>query len=160
MPHGSIKDVLELFVPENKLNSVRAEAEMLPSIEITKVLRVLCFTYNLALPRAEDSTGVLLEGAPFFLRLCPFVVEVYGELKCGPDPQPFTAVCSSDAAAGQGCQSPALCHYNHTSCCAKKVRESGFKKPGTNSPQFMNVLCFEGKEMSVLLQQKGKKSNL
>ncbi|XP_075573473.1 bifunctional 3'-phosphoadenosine 5'-phosphosulfate synthase 2 [Pelecanus crispus] len=37
VPHGSIKDVLELFVPENKLNSVRAEAEMLPSVEITKL---------------------------------------------------------------------------------------------------------------------------
>lgn len=37
VPHSSIKDVLELFVPENKLNSVQAEAEMLPSIEITKV---------------------------------------------------------------------------------------------------------------------------
>ncbi|XP_076195620.1 bifunctional 3'-phosphoadenosine 5'-phosphosulfate synthase 2 isoform X1 [Aptenodytes patagonicus] len=37
VPPGSIKDVLELFVPENKLNSVRAEAEMLPSVEITKL---------------------------------------------------------------------------------------------------------------------------
>lgn len=53
MPHGSVKDVLELFVPENKLDSVRAEAEVLPSIEITKVSlcvdAVLCFTYTLAL---------------------------------------------------------------------------------------------------------------
>lgn len=37
VPCASIKDVLELFVPENKLHSVRAEADMLPSIEITKV---------------------------------------------------------------------------------------------------------------------------
>ncbi|XP_008936528.1 PREDICTED: bifunctional 3'-phosphoadenosine 5'-phosphosulfate synthase 2-like, partial [Merops nubicus] len=37
VPHGSIKDVIELFVPENKLSSVRAEAEMLPSVEITKL---------------------------------------------------------------------------------------------------------------------------
>ncbi|XP_027548705.1 bifunctional 3'-phosphoadenosine 5'-phosphosulfate synthase 2 isoform X1 [Neopelma chrysocephalum] len=37
VPRGSIKDVLELFVPENKLSSVRAEAEKLPSVEITKL---------------------------------------------------------------------------------------------------------------------------
>lgn len=37
VPHGSIKDVLELFVPENELSSVRAKAEMLPAVEITKV---------------------------------------------------------------------------------------------------------------------------
>ncbi|KAM6104824.1 bifunctional 3'-phosphoadenosine 5'-phosphosulfate synthase 2 [Pterocles gutturalis] len=37
VPHGSIKDVLELFVPKNQLNSVRAEVEMLPSVEITKL---------------------------------------------------------------------------------------------------------------------------
>lgn len=38
VPQGSIKDVLELFVPEDKLSSVRAEAEKLPAVEITKVL--------------------------------------------------------------------------------------------------------------------------
>lgn len=38
MPQGSVKDVLELFVPEDKLSSVRAEAEKLPAVEITKVL--------------------------------------------------------------------------------------------------------------------------
>ncbi|KAK2530794.1 Papss2 [Columba guinea] len=37
VPHGSIKDVLELFVPENNLSSVRAKAEMLPAVEITKL---------------------------------------------------------------------------------------------------------------------------
>lgn len=37
VPHSSVKDILELFVPENKLNTVQAEAEMLPSVEITKV---------------------------------------------------------------------------------------------------------------------------
>uniref|UniRef100_A0A8C5TXV8 adenylyl-sulfate kinase n=1 Tax=Malurus cyaneus samueli TaxID=2593467 RepID=A0A8C5TXV8_9PASS len=37
VPHGSIRDVLELFVPENKLSSVRAEAEKLPAVEITKL---------------------------------------------------------------------------------------------------------------------------
>lgn len=38
VPQGSVKDVLELFVPEDKLSSVRAEAEKLPAVEITKVL--------------------------------------------------------------------------------------------------------------------------
>ncbi|NWW74586.1 PAPS2 synthase, partial [Climacteris rufus] len=37
VPQGSIKDVLELFVPEDKLSSVRAEAEKLPAVEITKL---------------------------------------------------------------------------------------------------------------------------
>ncbi|NXH81499.1 PAPS2 synthase, partial [Edolisoma coerulescens] len=37
VPQGSIKDVLELFVPEDKLSSVRAEAETLPAVEITKL---------------------------------------------------------------------------------------------------------------------------
>lgn len=32
-----MKGVHELFVPENKLDQVRAEAEALPSLEITKV---------------------------------------------------------------------------------------------------------------------------
>lgn len=38
VPQGSVKDVLELFVPEDKLSSVQAEAEKLPALEITKVL--------------------------------------------------------------------------------------------------------------------------
>ncbi|XP_030909255.1 bifunctional 3'-phosphoadenosine 5'-phosphosulfate synthase 2 [Melopsittacus undulatus] len=37
VPHSSVKDILELFVPENKLSTVQAEAEMLPSVEITKL---------------------------------------------------------------------------------------------------------------------------
>lgn len=37
VPQGSVKDVLELFVPEDKLSSVRAEAETLPAVEITKL---------------------------------------------------------------------------------------------------------------------------
>ncbi|NXM14117.1 PAPS2 synthase, partial [Ploceus nigricollis] len=37
VPQGSVKDVLELFVPEDKLSSVRAEAENLPALEITKL---------------------------------------------------------------------------------------------------------------------------
>ncbi|NXV11694.1 PAPS2 synthase, partial [Cepphus grylle] len=37
VPRGSVKDVLELFVPENKLQGARAEAEMLPSVEITQL---------------------------------------------------------------------------------------------------------------------------
>ncbi|NXA42388.1 PAPS2 synthase, partial [Eudromia elegans] len=37
VPQSSIKDVLELFVPENKLDFVRAEAELLPSVEITEL---------------------------------------------------------------------------------------------------------------------------
>ncbi|XP_068053112.1 bifunctional 3'-phosphoadenosine 5'-phosphosulfate synthase 2 isoform X2 [Anomalospiza imberbis] len=37
VPQGSAKDVLELFVPEDKLSSVRAEAEKLPALEITKL---------------------------------------------------------------------------------------------------------------------------
>nr|XP_013803633.1 PREDICTED: bifunctional 3'-phosphoadenosine 5'-phosphosulfate synthase 2 [Apteryx mantelli mantelli] len=37
VPQSSIKDVLELFVPENKLDFVRAEADTLPSVEITKL---------------------------------------------------------------------------------------------------------------------------
>ncbi|KAM6347358.1 LOW QUALITY PROTEIN: bifunctional 3'-phosphoadenosine 5'-phosphosulfate synthase 2 [Alca torda] len=37
VPRGSVRDVLELFVPENKLQSARAEAEALPSVEITKL---------------------------------------------------------------------------------------------------------------------------
>ncbi|NXQ61888.1 PAPS2 synthase, partial [Anthoscopus minutus] len=37
VPQGSVKDVLELFVPEDKLSSVRAEAEKLPVVEITKL---------------------------------------------------------------------------------------------------------------------------
>ena len=69
MPTGSIKDVLELFVPENKLNSVRAEAEMLPSVEITKVSSradaVLRFSHHLAVRRVEALPGMLLEGALF-----------------------------------------------------------------------------------------------
>ncbi|XP_053804812.1 bifunctional 3'-phosphoadenosine 5'-phosphosulfate synthase 2 [Vidua chalybeata] len=37
VPQGSVKDVLELFVPEDKLSSVQAEAEKLPALEITKL---------------------------------------------------------------------------------------------------------------------------
>nr|XP_030131596.3 bifunctional 3'-phosphoadenosine 5'-phosphosulfate synthase 2 [Taeniopygia guttata] len=37
VPQGSVKDVLELFVPEDKVSSVRAEAEKLPALEITKL---------------------------------------------------------------------------------------------------------------------------
>ncbi|XP_068807213.1 bifunctional 3'-phosphoadenosine 5'-phosphosulfate synthase 2 isoform X1 [Struthio camelus] len=37
VPKSSVKDVLELFVPENKLDFARAEADMLPSVEITKL---------------------------------------------------------------------------------------------------------------------------
>ncbi|KFV73233.1 Bifunctional 3'-phosphoadenosine 5'-phosphosulfate synthase 2, partial [Struthio camelus australis] len=41
VPKSSVKDVLELFVPENKLDFARAEADMLPSVEITKWVQVL-----------------------------------------------------------------------------------------------------------------------
>lgn len=37
VPHTVIKGVHELFVPENKLDQVRAEAEALPSLSITKL---------------------------------------------------------------------------------------------------------------------------
>ncbi|XP_075697313.1 bifunctional 3'-phosphoadenosine 5'-phosphosulfate synthase 2 [Rhinoderma darwinii] len=37
VPSGAIKEVHELFVPENKLNQTREEAENLPAVEITKV---------------------------------------------------------------------------------------------------------------------------
>nr|XP_033798763.1 bifunctional 3'-phosphoadenosine 5'-phosphosulfate synthase 2 isoform X2 [Geotrypetes seraphini] len=37
VPPAVIKDIEELFVPENKLDLVRAEAESLPSLQITKV---------------------------------------------------------------------------------------------------------------------------
>ncbi|XP_073404299.1 bifunctional 3'-phosphoadenosine 5'-phosphosulfate synthase 2 isoform X2 [Dendrobates tinctorius] len=37
VPSGATKDVHELFVPENKLNQAREEAENLPAIEITKL---------------------------------------------------------------------------------------------------------------------------
>lgn len=37
VPHTVMKGIHELFVPENKLDQVRAEAEALPSLQITKV---------------------------------------------------------------------------------------------------------------------------
>ncbi|NXN06646.1 PAPS2 synthase, partial [Indicator maculatus] len=37
VPQSSVKDVLELFVPENELERVRAEAETLPCLQITEV---------------------------------------------------------------------------------------------------------------------------
>ncbi|XP_030058940.1 bifunctional 3'-phosphoadenosine 5'-phosphosulfate synthase 2 isoform X2 [Microcaecilia unicolor] len=37
VPPAAIKDIEELFVPENKLDLVRAEAETLPTLQITKV---------------------------------------------------------------------------------------------------------------------------
>ncbi|XP_069609625.1 bifunctional 3'-phosphoadenosine 5'-phosphosulfate synthase 2 isoform X2 [Ranitomeya imitator] len=37
VPSGAAKDIHELFVPENKLNQAREEAENLPAIEITKL---------------------------------------------------------------------------------------------------------------------------
>ncbi|XP_036684380.1 bifunctional 3'-phosphoadenosine 5'-phosphosulfate synthase 2 isoform X2 [Balaenoptera musculus] len=37
VPHTIIKGIHELFVPENKLDQVRAEAEVLPSLSITKL---------------------------------------------------------------------------------------------------------------------------
>ncbi|XP_042673653.1 bifunctional 3'-phosphoadenosine 5'-phosphosulfate synthase 2 isoform X1 [Centrocercus urophasianus] len=37
VPCASIKDVFELFVPKNKLDAARAEANALPSVEITKL---------------------------------------------------------------------------------------------------------------------------
>uniref|UniRef100_G3SNF9 3'-phosphoadenosine 5'-phosphosulfate synthase 2 n=1 Tax=Loxodonta africana TaxID=9785 RepID=G3SNF9_LOXAF len=37
VPHTTIKGIHELFVPENKLDQVRAEAETLPSLSITKL---------------------------------------------------------------------------------------------------------------------------
>lgn len=39
LPHTIIKGIHELFVPENELDQVRAEAEALPSLSITKVRR-------------------------------------------------------------------------------------------------------------------------
>lgn len=39
VPHTIIKAIHELFVPENKLDQVRAEAGALPSLSITKVRR-------------------------------------------------------------------------------------------------------------------------
>lgn len=38
VPHTIINGIHELFVPENKLDQVRAEAETLPSLSITKVM--------------------------------------------------------------------------------------------------------------------------
>lgn len=67
VPQGSVKDVLELFVPEDKLSSVRAEAETLPVVEITKVLSHTHRSWHyLAAPRAEASRRMLPEG-PVFL---------------------------------------------------------------------------------------------
>ncbi|XP_023365266.1 bifunctional 3'-phosphoadenosine 5'-phosphosulfate synthase 2 isoform X2 [Otolemur garnettii] len=37
VPHTAIKAIHELFVPENKLDQVRAEAKILPSLSITKL---------------------------------------------------------------------------------------------------------------------------
>lgn len=37
LPHTIVKGIHELFVPENKLDQVRTEAESLPSLSITKV---------------------------------------------------------------------------------------------------------------------------
>lgn len=37
VPHTIINSIHELFVPENKLDQVRAEAETLPALSITKV---------------------------------------------------------------------------------------------------------------------------
>lgn len=37
VPHTVVKGIHELFVPENKLDQVRAEAKALPSLSITKV---------------------------------------------------------------------------------------------------------------------------
>lgn len=37
VPHTVMKGIHELFVPENKLEQVRSEAEALPSLSITKV---------------------------------------------------------------------------------------------------------------------------
>ncbi|XP_059114919.1 bifunctional 3'-phosphoadenosine 5'-phosphosulfate synthase 2 isoform X1 [Peromyscus eremicus] len=37
VPHTTIKGIHELFVPENKIDQVRAEAETLPSLSITKL---------------------------------------------------------------------------------------------------------------------------
>ncbi|XP_030424151.1 bifunctional 3'-phosphoadenosine 5'-phosphosulfate synthase 2 isoform X2 [Gopherus evgoodei] len=37
VPKTVIKDVLELFVPENKIDQTRADANMLPTLEITKL---------------------------------------------------------------------------------------------------------------------------
>ncbi|XP_054030721.1 bifunctional 3'-phosphoadenosine 5'-phosphosulfate synthase 2 [Dryobates pubescens] len=37
VPRSSVQDVLELFVPENELDRVRAEAETLPCLEITEL---------------------------------------------------------------------------------------------------------------------------
>ncbi|KAM4702676.1 bifunctional 3'-phosphoadenosine 5'-phosphosulfate synthase 2 [Rhinophrynus dorsalis] len=37
VPSGATKEVHELFVPENKLKEAREEAELLPSVEITKL---------------------------------------------------------------------------------------------------------------------------
>lgn len=131
VPHSSVKDILELFVPENKLNTVQAEAEMLPSVEITKVSscmdNVLWFSHYLAVWRVEALMGMLLEGALFLWWLCRSVAEVYGDLKCGPNPQPFSAVSPPRAAASQRCQTPLLCYYSPAGSCAMKVCESGLK---------------------------------
>lgn len=37
VPHTTIKGIHELFVPENKIDQIRAEAETLPSLPITKL---------------------------------------------------------------------------------------------------------------------------
>lgn len=37
VPASAVNTVRELFVPENRLQAVKAEAEALPSFEITKV---------------------------------------------------------------------------------------------------------------------------
>ena len=40
IPASAVHTVKELFVPEDKLESVRKEAETLPSLEITEVSQV------------------------------------------------------------------------------------------------------------------------
>lgn len=66
VPQGSVKDVLELFVPEDKLSSVRAEAEKLPVLEITKVLSHTA-SDTIELLQGWELPGGMLPVGPVFL---------------------------------------------------------------------------------------------
>lgn len=46
VPSGAVRNVRELFVPENRIEATKAEAEQLPALNINKVSQqVTCKTH-------------------------------------------------------------------------------------------------------------------
>ncbi|XP_054238084.1 bifunctional 3'-phosphoadenosine 5'-phosphosulfate synthase 2 [Indicator indicator] len=104
VPQSSVKDVLELFVPENELERVRAEAETLPCLQITEVdlqwLQVLSEGW------ATPLTGFMREAE--YLQVIHFGT-LLNEGVVNLSVPIVLPVCREDKERLEGCAALALC---------------------------------------------------